>query len=312
MQNKNFELKILVGGKPIHEYEHMGNYFVEGRKGSQFELEFKNNTGRRVLAVPSVDGRSVIDGQPATPDSMGYTVPPHGSVRIPGWRLDQNGIAAFVFEDKERSYAARTNNAQSSTRAGVVGMLVFDEKVQAINAPYQIQTTFIPTYTPTVTPWQPFWNSPPSYTFGTPGNPFDVMRGIGVNSISNNAVAGSAMNAASVSPTESLTSSMAANVQAEAAPAVEPVAKSTRRVQLNEKTGPFEMGTGFGPKSDFKTNEVKFNKGEQVAVLQIFYDSRRNLEKRGIQVVRSQRTYLEDLPSAFQSSGCTPPPGWEG
>ena len=73
----------------------------------------------------------------------------------------------------------------------------------------------------------------------------------------------------------------------------------------------FNMGTGFGQKADFMTNEVTFNKGNQVAQLVLYYDSRRNLEKRGIQVVSRETRYLSDLPPAFQS-GCTPPPGWNG
>jgi hypothetical protein len=315
MQQKNFELRVLVGGKPIREYEHRGNYFVEGRKGSQFELEFKNNTAKRVLAIPSVDGLSVMDGKPANAESMGYVIPAHGSVRIPGWRLDANGVASFIFEDKDRSYA-RTSNAQSSARAGVVGMLVFEEKVEVA----AISTTiYSPPYTGIpphygcpgfVQPWQPFWNGAP-----VPKSPFDIRytcTGIGVSNtmgVTSNSAVGESYNsiADNAVGASSLTNSVVSNnVAAPAAPAVK-----SRRVQVKEAQSPFEMGTGFGPKSDFKTNEVKFNKGNEAATLQVFYDSRRNLEKRGIQVVRTQRTYLEDLPSAFSSSGCTPPPGWD-
>lgn len=39
---------------------------------------------------------------------------------------------------------------------------------------------------------------------------------------------------------------------------------------------------------------------------------RRNLEKRGIQVVKRETRYLTDLPQAFSGVGCKPPPGWNG
>ena len=308
MRHKNFELKVLVGEKPIHEYEHKGNYFVEGRRGSKFELEFKNHTAKRVLVVPSVDGLSVTDGQPATADSMGYVVPAHGTLRIPGWRLDANGVASFIFEDKERSYV-RTSTATASARAGVVGVLVFDETVQPIVTNTTIYTTPYITpvpfpYTPTVTPWQQPWWGRPIYTCGAvPQTATGVMMNANNVSASNAASPpGGTAESVSVAATGTITAN---NVQAE------PV-KKARRVQLNETPTTFEIGTGFGPKADFKTSEVQFNKGDEVATLAIYYDSKRNLEKRGIQVVRSRRTYLEDLPSPFQSTGCTPPPGWNG
>lgn len=313
MKQNDFELRILVGGKPIHEYEHMGNHFVEGRKGSEFELEFRNHTTKRVLAVPSVDGLSVMDGQPATPDSMGYLVPAQGVVRIPGWRLDAANIAKFIFEDKERSYV-RTANAQSHARAGVVGMLVYEEKVKVTTMPV-IQPFPTPyPYTPFpgqpfVQPWQPFWNNAGT---AVPKSPFDVRYNTAAGHIST--TMGMASNSAeadmySMTSTESVVTANAA-----AAPAAEAKGGgklTSRRVQLNEQS-PFEMGAGFGQKANFKTTEVKFDRGDAVATIVIFYDSRRNLEKRGIQVLRTQRTYLEDLPQAFNSAGCKPPADWKG
>lgn len=76
--------------------------------------------------------------------------------------------------------------------------------------------------------------------------------------------------------------------------------------------GAFEMGTGFGKKADFKTNEVKFQKGDLKVEMSIFYDSRRNLEKRGIVVAARETRYLDEFPSAFSGTGCKPPAGWQG
>lgn len=313
MKQNDFELRILVGGKPIHEYEHMGNHFVEGRKGSEFELEFRNHTTKRVLAVPSVDGLSVMDGQPATPDSMGYLVPAQGVVRIPGWRLDAANIAKFIFEDKERSYV-RTANTQSHARAGVVGMLVYEEKVQVATIP----TPYFPSYpyigTPhcpgiVTQPWQPFWNNAGT---AVPKSPFDVRYNTAVGHIST--TMGMASDSAEAGTFNMASTESVATASAMAAPAAEAKGGgklTSRRVQLNEQS-PFEIGAGFGQKADFKTTEVKFDRGDAVATIVIFYDSRRNLEKRGIQVLRTQRTYLEDLPQAFNSAGCKPPADWNG
>lgn len=309
MRLNNFEAKILVGGKPIHEYEHQGNFFVEGRRGSDFEIEFRNNTAQRVLAVPSVDGLSVMDGKPATPDSVGFVVAAHSTLRIPGWRLDAKGAAKFVFEDKDRSYA-RTGGTQDASRAGVIGFIVYAEKVQAYIPAPVIQPFIHTTY-------QPFWN-------GSPRGPYDVMRGVGSGI---GGVTGSASDNMAGPQHQNMwesTSTMGgadniATASAAAAPtsfnAAPQTSKGGKRrltsAKVTESASPFEMGTGFGKKTTFETSEVQFNRGDQVAQLIIYYDSRRNLEKRGIEVVRKQRTYLEDLPQPFQTAGCTPPPGWQ-
>lgn len=246
-----YHLSILVGGKPIHEYEHQGNTFVEGRKSSEFELEFKNNSQKRVLVIPSVDGLSTLDGKPATPESKGYIVQAWGTLRIPGWTIDGQSVAKFLFQDKERSYVSQSGNG-SSANAGVIGVIVYEEE-----APVQIA---VPAdFSTPKTPWNvpPF---PPATLVGS-----------------------------SIARATTLTSNT-----------------------VTPEPDKFSMGTGWGERQEFKVNQVKFNRGPLVAQMVIFYDSRRNLEKRGIQVVRRERTYLNDLPQAFSGLGCTPPPGWKG
>jgi hypothetical protein len=74
----------------------------------------------------------------------------------------------------------------------------------------------------------------------------------------------------------------------------------------------FEMGAGFGEKSEFKTTLEDFKRDQIVATMELFYDSRRNLEKRGIQVVKKEVRHLNEFPSAFAGVGCKPPKGWQG
>ena len=258
--NSSYELNILVGGKPITEYTSNGAIFVEGRKGSEFELEFKNPSYKRVLVIPAVDGRSVLDGKPATPASKGYIVPAYGSIRIPGWTLNAGAVAKFVFEDKEKSYAAQTTSTQSA-QTGVVGVIVFDEHI-----PIPVSKGFT--------------SSANTITLNIP---YGMNTKLGTRS---------ANNVWTDSPMLASTSN----------------AIPTNPAPIEDA---FNMGTGFGQKADFKTNEVTFNKGNQVAQLVLYYDSRRNLEKRGIHVASRETRYVSDLPPAF-SSGCVPPLGWNG
>lgn len=127
MRLNNIELRLLVKGKPITEYPHMGQIFVEGRHGSAFEIEVVNHNLFRVEAVVSVDGLSVTDGKDAGPSSGGYLVEPRASVRIPGWRLNGHEAAAFEFTTKTESYAAQKVGG-SARNTGVIGVMAFAEK----------------------------------------------------------------------------------------------------------------------------------------------------------------------------------------
>lgn len=73
-----------------------------------------------------------------------------------------------------------------------------------------------------------------------------------------------------------------------------------------------EVGTEFGAVQNFNTRQVTFEKRDPNhpdAIVAIYYDSARGLEKRGIYVGRKPGpspfpTYTNSTP------GCTPPPGW--
>lgn len=126
MLHNNYEVRVLVKNRPINEYPHNGQTFIEGRDGSNFEIEFKNLSPTRVEAVLSVDGLSIIDGKEAGPQSSGYLVDAYGTIRIPGWKLTNDQVAAFQFAGKKKSYAQQSTG--SSRNTGVIGALVFSEK----------------------------------------------------------------------------------------------------------------------------------------------------------------------------------------
>jgi hypothetical protein len=126
MKHLYFEFNVLVNGRKIQEYQHHGNTFVEGRRKSNFELTFTNSAYFRVLVVPSVDGLSPLDGTPATRESKGYIVGSMGSLRIPGWTLDNTAVAKFTFQDKKHSYASFASPA-GVKNTGVLGLMVFAE-----------------------------------------------------------------------------------------------------------------------------------------------------------------------------------------
>ena len=269
MLDNKFEFKIRVKGRGIDEYSHEGNAFVEGRKGSEFDLMFRNGSGDRVLVVPSVDGLSPLTGDTAGPDSRGYVVEPFQTLIIPGWTLDQNQVSKFLFADKERSYAASQGEEQAAN-AGVVGVLVYGEKAKPqppiTIKPYPAHP--LPRY-----PYDPYWEYPRTWLSGVPH---------------------------SASPLRSInTSSTTATLSASA---------STTKAPSEEAD--FSLGTAWGDRQDFRTQEVEFKRDGVKAQMLIYYDSRRNLEKRGI-VVKPEKA-VQALPQAFSGVGCKPPQGWKG
>ena len=80
-------------------YRHHGRRYVAGQPGNEYAIRIRNCTGRRLLAVVSVDGVNAVTGESASPDQSGYVLEPGGYVNIQGWRKDLNRTAAFYFSD---------------------------------------------------------------------------------------------------------------------------------------------------------------------------------------------------------------------
>lgn len=103
---------------------HRGEDWIEGRPGHRYGLRLTNVTGRRVLAVVSVDGVNAVTGQTAATSQTGYVLEPWQTLQIDGWRKSLSQVAQFVFTDIDDSYAARTGRAWN---VGVIGVAVFEE-----------------------------------------------------------------------------------------------------------------------------------------------------------------------------------------
>jgi len=127
MQQGNVSVEVLVHGKPIREFPHNGETWVEGRKDSEYSLRVRNNTSKRVEVVMTVDGLSIMDGQPGDFNTRGYAIDAFQTVVIPGWRRSDDNVAKFVFAAVEESYAEKTGQAGN---IGVIGCAVFEELIQ--------------------------------------------------------------------------------------------------------------------------------------------------------------------------------------
>jgi hypothetical protein len=118
-------LEVLVDGRPLRTVSHRGKtYLPVPRLGVEYEIRVWNQGPRRVTAIVSVDGLSVINGRPASEDHPGYIVAPRSDIVIKGWRRDKDTVAAFSFEEREKSYASRIGRPEN---IGVIGLVAIEE-----------------------------------------------------------------------------------------------------------------------------------------------------------------------------------------
>lgn len=300
MINNNIEFRVLVKDRPINEYNHDGEVFVEGRGGSNYEIEIINLTNERVEAVLAVDGLSVIDGKEAGSESTGYLLNARERIRVPGWKLTNEKVAAFQFAGKKKSYAATTEGG-SARNTGVIGVMAFKER-----------------------------NKPKAFMIKASGaSPYyGAARGLGLNStqtlnhVAPSGAAGDLYGMAVGAATSSLDSRWAETASSLTTGGDLMMSKSSdRRLQAVtlENTRPEvveqTLGTAFGEAQDFSTVEVEFDRGDLLAMSVLYYDDAKGLRARGIDLDRrKQNPRVKEQPQAFpgMNKGCTPPKGWKG
>lgn len=121
-------LEVLVGGRVMPTVYHEGKtYLPVPRLGMEYTLRVWNHGSRRVAAVVSVDGLSVINGRPASEEGPGYIVDARRGIEIKGWRRSLNTVAAFQFVSRDESYAERVGRPEN---VGVIGLVAFEERTR--------------------------------------------------------------------------------------------------------------------------------------------------------------------------------------
>lgn len=148
MQKTNYEVEVLINGNPAKEYWKDGKLYIEGRKGAEFSIKIKNNGFARILAIPTVDGLSAIDGKEASYNSGGYIINGYSSVTIDGWRTSDKDVARFYFTNPEDSYAEKKGRQRNQ---GVIGVAIFREKEHWYN--WTFATPVITKYFDSGTTW---------------------------------------------------------------------------------------------------------------------------------------------------------------
>jgi hypothetical protein len=274
MFSNGFELAVEVNGRRIPEFGSRGKTFVEGRRGHRYEIKFRNNRAERVLAVPTVDGLNVIDGNPHTDSSPGYVVQPYSSMTITGWRTSLQSVNLFEFTDKGGGYAAKTHGAQNS---GIIGMQVWAEHRAWSPPPPPPQEVHIHHH-------QWTYNQPPMIRY------YDTLS-------SGPCYKSSLMCAGMPGPTGT------AGIPG---PAGAPGVSINMSCASSPSSAPdFNLGTGYGAPATDIVSQTMFEKGFWLATLEIYYSDAEGLAKDGITV--SKAPTLAVFPQAF-GNFCKPPP----
>ena len=351
MTKPQFEVRLLVKGREITKYEHINpsneskganwitdpDIYVEGREGSEFEIELINNSDELVLMIPSVDGLSVTDGKEASEDSQGYLVRPNSTVKVPGWTLDNDSVAKFIFAEKKKSYAAEHPDTPSETNVGVIGCLVFSrkknegEKINEMLERIKELEKQKPIVINPIYPWHPwdyYWHRPyyGPYYVGSSINTYVAetqtfphgtnLCGGSVNTVytlGQFSVDGSAGAGASSCNMVQCSNTMGGDLNINTA---NNVSINAGNINLDSYVSgnveapveDFELGTGFGESMQFKTNTVTFEREALLETIVIYYDSRKNLEKKGIIVTKPKEE--KKAPNPFPKMGCKPPKNW--
>jgi hypothetical protein len=274
-----FQLKILVHGKPVQEYHHDSRTFIEGRVGSNFELEMKNLTHRKLLAHPTVDGLSAMTGKEASmKDDEGYIIHPYQTFQVPGWRLNNEEVAQFFFAGGGKSYAEKTGKGKDK---GVIACAVWEEEIKF---------------------YEPNW-----YRSSRSGL-FTLDRGVNPHGLPTDDIGDG-----TCSLTHTTTNATFDNEQEVASCNMAFEEKTIGALSIEPECSLNNIGTGFGKKAQHNVYTVTFNKAttDPIVIATIYYDNLEGLRNRGIKI--SKKNQKTNLPNPFPADkDCTPPPGWRG
>jgi len=234
---------------PVHYYK--GEYWVAGTPGAKYSISVGNQSGGRVLAVMSVDGVNVLNGQTASFDQSGYVFNAGQRYDINGWRKSNYEVAAFEFVASPASYAERTGRPAN---VGVIGVALFRERY--VQPPISIAPP------------------PVRYPFG--GRDASEERLKAGVAETENAAGSLGRAAASAQPAP----------PAPAAPAA-PAAEYAKRAEAQDRradTMREKLGTGHGERESSYVSNTQFERAQSTPneTISIRYDSRENLVAMGV------------------------------
>jgi hypothetical protein len=122
---RNFDLEILVGGRPLDEYYARSKNYVEAIPGAEYEVRVRNPFPFRVAVALSVDGLNTIDARRTSAwNASKWVIEPYGTISINGWQMSSERARRFYFTSEQDSYGAKLGQ---TSNLGVVSGVFFRE-----------------------------------------------------------------------------------------------------------------------------------------------------------------------------------------
>jgi hypothetical protein len=122
----NVGIDVLINSKPVKQYIHDGKVFIEAKDGSEYEIQIRNLTPGRIECVVGIDGIDVISGEENTPETTGYIINGYCTLKLDGYRVSSEKVAAFKFCKAGESYSSsKVITAQN----GVICISCYAERV---------------------------------------------------------------------------------------------------------------------------------------------------------------------------------------
>jgi len=134
----NFELDVLVNGRPLQEYYARGRTYVEALQGAEYELRLRNTSSDRVAVALSVDGLNTIDARHTSAwNASKWVIEPYQTITISGWQMSSERARRFYFTNERDSYGAKLGQ---TANLGVISAVFFRERrpVTPVTPPYPV------------------------------------------------------------------------------------------------------------------------------------------------------------------------------
>lgn len=121
-----FEVDVVVNGRPLQEYAARGRRYVEAAEGAEYEIRIRNPYPFRVAVALSVDGLNSIDARRTTASNASkWVIGPYDTIHVGGWQMSSERARRFYFTTERDSYAARLGQASN---LGAISAVFFRER----------------------------------------------------------------------------------------------------------------------------------------------------------------------------------------
>lgn len=126
VSRRDFDVEILVNGRPLQEYQARGRSYVEALEGQEYEVRLRNRLPYRVAVALSVDGLNTIDARRTTAwHASKWVIEGYGTISVGGWQMSSQRARRFYFTSERDSYGARLGQ---TSNLGVISAVVFRER----------------------------------------------------------------------------------------------------------------------------------------------------------------------------------------